>query len=273
MKPVPASKSDTPEVSRFQRFRVERIPRSMLKEAPYNPRVMDEHGHKLLNRSLKKSGLVETIVWNKRTGNVVGGHQRLSELDKLENGRDYALDVAVIDVDETEEREINIKLNNQNMMGAYDTEKLAALFIQDGVQFADTGFSALDIELNFDTPVANAILGTDRQEEPEVVSDIETIQKIKAARKQGKERANHKNSPEHFKVIVFNSMESMDEFINYFGLDGEMRYIDGEEIKSKIGIGDSATGGDTPGAPAAPPPETGTDPGTESTAPEAPAAR
>lgn len=47
-------------------------------------------------------------------------------------------------------------------MGAYDTEKLAALFIQDGVQFADTGFSALDIELNFDTPVANAILGTDR---------------------------------------------------------------------------------------------------------------
>ena len=37
----------------------------MLKEAPYNPRVMDEHGHKLLNKSLKKSGLVETIVWNK----------------------------------------------------------------------------------------------------------------------------------------------------------------------------------------------------------------
>ena len=226
-----------PQVSRFQRFRVARVSRTMLKEAPYNPRVMDEHGHKLLNKSLKKSGLVETIVWNKRTGNVVGGHQRLSELDKLEGGKDYSLDVAVIDVDETEEREINIKLNNQNMMGAYDTDKLAALFIQDGVQFADTGFSALDIELNFDTPVANAILGTDREEEPEVVSDIETIQKIKAARKQGKERANHKNSPEHFKVIVFNSMESMDEFIDYFGINGEMRYIDGEVIKSIIGIG------------------------------------
>ena len=253
-----------PQVSRFQRFRVARVSRAMLKEAPYNPRVMDEHGHKLLNRSLKKSGLVETIVWNKRTGNVVGGHQRLSELDKLEGGKDYALDVAVIDVDETEEREINIKLNNQNMMGAYDTEKLAALFIQDGVQFADTGFSALDIELNFDTPVANAILGTDREEEPEVVSDIEEIQKIKAARKQGKERANHKNSPEHFKVIVFNSMESMDEFIDYFHLDGETRYIDGEVIKSLIGIG-----GDN-AAPAAPPPAPGSDPGAESAAPEAP---
>lgn len=135
--------NNIPEVSRFQRFRVERVPRSMLKEAPYNPRIMDEHGHKLLNKSLKKSGLVETIVWNKRTGNVVGGHQRLSELDKLESGHEYSLDVAVIDVNETEEREINIKLNNQNMMGAYDVEKLASLFIQDGVQFSDTGFQRL----------------------------------------------------------------------------------------------------------------------------------
>lgn len=198
---------------------------------------MDEYGHKLLNKSLKKSGLVETVVWNKRTGNVVGGHQRLSELDKLEGGREYALDVAVIDVDETEEREINIKLNNQNMMGGYDAEKLAALFINDGVQFADTGFSALDIELNFDTPVANAILGQERTEEPEVVSDIETIQKIKAARKNGRDRANHKNVAEFFKVIVFNSMESMDEFISHFNLDGETRYIDGEIIKSALGIG------------------------------------
>ena len=226
-----------PQVSRFQRFRVERVHRSMLKEAHYNPRVMDEYGRKLLNNSLRRSGLVETIVWNKRTGNVVGGHQRLAEMDKLEGSKDYYLDVAVIDVGEVEEREINIKLNNQNMMGAYVAEKLAALFINDGVQFFDTGFSALDIELNFDTPVANAILGTNRQEEPEVVSDIETIQKIKDARKNGKERANHKNSPEHFKVIVFNSMESMDEFVRYFCLDGEIRYLDGEIIKSKIGIG------------------------------------
>ena len=40
------------------------------------------------------------------------------------------------DVVRSREREINIKLNNRNMMGAYDTEKPAALFIQDGVQFA-----------------------------------------------------------------------------------------------------------------------------------------
>ena len=108
--PPETTENNVPEVSRFQRFRVARVSRKMLKEAPYNPRVMDEYGHKLLNKSLKKSGLVETVVWNKRTGNVVGGHQRLSELDKLEGGREYALDVAVIDVDETERSE-SIKLN------------------------------------------------------------------------------------------------------------------------------------------------------------------
>ena len=82
----------------------------------------------------------------------------MSELDKLEGNKDYLLDVAVIDVSEQEEREINIKLNNQNMMGAYDINKLADLFINDGVNFSDTEFSALDIQLNFDTPMANAIL-------------------------------------------------------------------------------------------------------------------
>lgn len=240
-KPNPeTSGTDQQHVSRFQRFNIQRIPRSMLKEAPYNPRVMNEHEHKLLNKSIKKNGLVDTIVWNKRTGYVVGGHQRLSELDKLEGNKNYALDVCVIDVDETEEREINIKLNNQNLMGEYDGNKLASLFINDGVNFADAGFSALDIQLNFDTPVANAILGTDREEEPEVVSDIEKIQEIKDRRKTSKERANLKNTAEFFKVIVFDSMESMDEFTKYFGFPVEPRYIDGEELKTKIGIGREA---------------------------------
>lgn len=225
-----------PQVSKFQRFTIERVHRSQLKEAPYNPRVMDEHGHKLLNRSLKRSGLVETIVWNRRTGYVVGGHQRLAELDKLEGSKDYYLDVAVIDVSEKEEREINIKLNNPNMMGEYRLDKLAELFIKDGVDFGATGFSNLDIKLNFDTPTANAILGEDREEEPEVVSDIEKINEIKDRRKTSKERANLKNTAEFFKVVVFDSMESMDEFCNALGFDVEPRHIDGEVLKSRLGI-------------------------------------
>lgn len=214
---------------------MEQVHRSLLKEAPYNPRTIDEHSRKLLKGSVK-DGMVEPIVWNRRTGYVVGGHQRLSVLDDLEGGQDYSLDVSVIDVDEKTEREINIRLNNLNMMGDFEWNKLADLFINDGVQFAAAGFSALDIELNFDTPVADRILGIDRPEEPEVIADIEKINEIKEARKRGRENANQKNASEFFKVIVFNSMESMEEFVTHFGLDGETRYIDGEIVKSKIGI-------------------------------------
>jgi hypothetical protein len=195
---------------------------------------MDEHSKNLLKKSLKKSGLVETIVWNRRTGNVVGGHQRLGQLDALEKSQNYLLDVAVIDVDETEEREINIKLNNPSMMGLYDADKLSRLFIDDGVKFADTGFSALDIQINFDTPTANAILGTDKEELPEVVKDIEEIKKIKEIRKNIKEKATKKNTSDYFRVVVFNDPDSMEKFLSFFGFRSDTRYIDGEVLNTFI---------------------------------------
>ncbi len=223
------------KVSKYQMFTPQRVRRSMMAEAPYNPRVIDDHSRKLLKKSVK-DGLADAIVWNKRTGYIVGGHQRLGVLDELEGNQDYALDVLVIDVDEKKEREINIRLNNMNMTGAYSTDKLADLFINDGVSFAEAGFSALDVELMFDTPVADQILGIQREEEPEVVEDINKINEIKEARARGKDGANKKNTAEFFKVIVFNSMESMDEFLEHCQLDGSTRYIDGEIVKSLLGV-------------------------------------
>lgn len=187
----------------------------------------------MLNKSLKKSGLVETIIWNKRTGNVVGGHQRLSQLDALEQTQNYSLDVAVIDVDEVEEREINIKLNNPSMQGVYDADKLSKLFL-DGVNFADTGFSALDIQLNFDTPTANSILGTEKEELPEVEEDIEKIKDIKARRKRDREKADNKNTEDFFRITVFNGPENLDKFLHFFGFDPNIQYVDGEVILSYI---------------------------------------
>jgi len=55
-----------------------------LNPAKYNPRVDLKPGdpeYEKLKRSIKEFGYVEPIVWNKRTGNVVGGHQRLKILE------------------------------------------------------------------------------------------------------------------------------------------------------------------------------------------------
>lgn len=44
------------------------------------------------------------LVWNRRTGILVSGHQRLKALDALEGTEDYELTVSVIDVDDLERR-------------------------------------------------------------------------------------------------------------------------------------------------------------------------
>ena len=74
-----------------------------LNPAPYNPRktlTPDEPEYAKLERSILTFGEVEPIVWNERTGNVVGGHQRLNVLKRL--GRAKAL-VSVVDLDSDSE--------------------------------------------------------------------------------------------------------------------------------------------------------------------------
>jgi len=54
-----------------------------LNPAAYNPRRDLKPGDKdyeKLKRSIEEFGFVEPVVWNRRTGFVVGGHQRLKVL-------------------------------------------------------------------------------------------------------------------------------------------------------------------------------------------------
>src|SRR4051812_18566168 len=102
-----STKSKTPAaaaLSKYQRFTTERVHRRDLKNAPYNPRKIDEHARKKLKAIVKRDGLIQTLTWNKRTGNLVGGHQRISLIDELEGTDDYFLDVAAIDVDLKKEK-------------------------------------------------------------------------------------------------------------------------------------------------------------------------
>ena len=77
------------KVTRFQSFVVEEVGRELLKNAPYNPRRITDDARARLKAKIEKVGLVTPLVWNRRTGNLVGGHQRLSILDELEARQDY----------------------------------------------------------------------------------------------------------------------------------------------------------------------------------------
>jgi len=117
---------------------VSKIPIGQLNPAAYNPRKDLKPGdpeYKKLKRSIQEFGYVEPIVWNKRTGNIVGGHQRYKVL--LDMGM-REVDCVVVDLDETKEKALNLALNK--IKGEWNVE-----FLKDILLELDTG--DFDIEL------------------------------------------------------------------------------------------------------------------------------
>lgn len=135
----------------LQSFEFGKIKRSQIKFADYNPRIIDESNQKKLIKAIRENGLIEPLVWNKRTGVLVGGHQRLTAADKIYRKKDYDVPVAIIDVDEKTEKKLNVQLNNPSMQGDWDLNELADL--AKDVSFEDMGFNKADIDFLYDGDV------------------------------------------------------------------------------------------------------------------------
>nr|DAS46879.1 MAG TPA: ParB protein [Caudoviricetes sp.] len=212
--------------SKYQKFTIQTINRADIKNAEYNPRIMDKEAKKRLKAGLKKHGLVSTLTWNKRTGNLVGGHQRLEQLDALEKNKDYSLDVCVIDVDEAEEAVLNVQLNNPSMQGDWDLDKLALITEDYGVGFEEMGFTPLDVDLMFDGDERF----TQMFETPEAEEVKQGLAEVKEARKQGKERLEERNNINFYSVIVFESEEAKKEFYKKINVPIYEEYLTADKI-------------------------------------------
>ena len=82
---------------------IQKIPIDLINPSAYNPRKDLQPGdqeYEKLKRSMQECGYVEPIVWYKRTGNIVGGHQRYKIL--MDMGM-QEVDCVVVDLDETKE--------------------------------------------------------------------------------------------------------------------------------------------------------------------------
>ncbi|QDX92053.1 chromosome partitioning protein ParB [Brevibacillus laterosporus] len=102
------------------------LPIDKINPAPYNPRVDLQPGdaeYEKLKRSIEDFGYVEPLVWNQRTGNLVGGHQRYKILVNEQGRRE--VEVSVVDLDEQKEKALNIAMNK--ISGDWDEEKLSLL--------------------------------------------------------------------------------------------------------------------------------------------------
>lgn len=123
---------------------IKKVKIDQLKPAEYNPRKIlrvGDKGYDKLKNSLEAFGEVLPIVWNKQTGNIVGGHQRYYMY--LDEGI-KSLEVSVVDLPLEKEKALNITLNNEKVGGEWDNDKLA-LLVQE-LDVPDLELTGLDEE-------------------------------------------------------------------------------------------------------------------------------
>jgi len=108
---------------------------SEISSAKYNPRKITDEAMGRLTKSLAEFGNIQPITWNVRTGNVVGGHQRLKVYKAMGKTE---VDVWAVDLDEQKEKAANIALNK--LSGEFDMPML-----KDILEEIDTG--DLDMEI------------------------------------------------------------------------------------------------------------------------------
>ena len=155
-----------------------------LKPAEYNPRKITDEAFAGLGNSISRFGILSHIVWNKRTGNIVGGHQRYKHL--VEMG-EIETEVIVVDLDDNEEVALNITLNNKAIRGDFTMDVVAQLRISEaqlGSAFKQIGL--LDLYENLRS----------RGFEKKVREKLEKIPKENSESKEGQRQGDGGNTQE-----------------------------------------------------------------------------
>lgn len=121
-----------------------------INRAAYNPRILlrpGDRGYGDLEASMDEFGLVQDLVWNRRTGNLVGGHQRLTILEARGNPE---VPCKVVDLDPEAEKRLNVILNNVGSRN--DPTKLALVL-------ADLNLAKIDItKLGIEPAILNGLM-------------------------------------------------------------------------------------------------------------------
>ncbi len=147
--------------------------------------------------------------------------------------------MAVVDLNDKDEKEQNIFFNNQSAMGTWDVDALGEMFSSSDseLDFKAAGFDEMDLQMLFDdTDYAKTMF--DMAEAPQAVKDnvasLEEIQKMKRARKDFKDTDIEENDTEFFAVVVFPNRQTQGRFMERVGLTKEDRYVDGVRLYSSL---------------------------------------
>lgn len=164
---------------------------SFLKPAKYNPRMMDEEEHQELEEAINYFGLVDPIIFNTKSGVIIGGRQRYEHIKDNEYG--YALLLGDIGWYFTEE---DLKLD-----GEADEKALNIALNKIGGKFDNSLLKPMiETLLDTDTPV----IGFNDMEINEIVEEgFTNIDPEEGFGKELPEKGEYNKEPEQRKVKTF----------------------------------------------------------------------
>jgi ParB-like chromosome segregation protein Spo0J len=217
--------------NKLENFTIETVKRQDIQGADYNPRKITDSARKKLKDGLKKWGMVQPIVVNKRTMTIVGGHQRIEAMDSLMRTSDYELSCAMVDLDEKDEVSLNVFLNNAAAQGEWDILALKDI----GDIFPDIDF---ETDLGFDESDIAVMFGKQEKiqeaiEEQEKAQEF-TTDTFREAKKKSRQKAKAENEEggsynladsDYVVQIVFNNNQEKHDFMRKIHKDPKEIYL------------------------------------------------
>ncbi len=228
-----------------------------LTPAPWNPRKITDKQLSMLKKSMAEFGDLSGIVVNVQTGHIVGGHQRVKNLDPSwriikQPHTDKVGTVALghietpwgrwqyreVDWPEKKEATANVAANKQG--GEFDLPKLKEILITLDTGDLDmelTGFNSHEIELMMTAIYqgngdADNLPSIDLGDAPDSIKkNIEGLEEIREERKKERDEVNTKNDTEKYIVIIFSDREEKINLLKQLNLPPDERYISATILK------------------------------------------
>lgn len=160
----------------------------ILKEDPRNPRTVSDEALAGLSASVTTFGDLSLIVFNERTGVLVGGHQRLKTLRAAgakefvrEPGAQFGyiedpktkerFTIRFVDWDENKQRLANLTANNPHIQGEFNDDAVAQLRELEELE----GFDALKLEALQEELLAGATKAKKKAKDDEGKDETEKL--------------------------------------------------------------------------------------------------
>jgi len=224
--------------TKFQKGEERYILRSQINPAPYNPRIIGEDAEKKLRKKIRSTGLLGTLLWNERTGNLISGHQRLNQIDFLEKypkkTKDYEIRVTVLDVDGKTEREMNVFMNNPSTQGEWDIEALGEMAVDFDLDFEAAGFCEADVDFLFDGDSRFSELFEDTDEVKKTKAELSEIKKN---REKATEKLKEDQTGQYYFTVVCPSLKAKEKLMKSIGVPVFESYVNGDILARKVNNG------------------------------------